>query len=282
MQGLFHSYYALVLAPPIAGLVAVGGAAVWQRRSDRRGRGVLALAVAGTAAWCWVVLQRTPAFAPGLAAVVLVAGLAAALLLLRPTGLRGRLGATVAAAALLAALGGPVAFAADSVASPHSGASTSAGPRLPPPGVEAVAGGRGPGVNGPGPRGPEGPPGGTHGGSAPNRALVALLTHARTRWSAATPGSAAAAALELATGTPVMAIGGYSGTDPVPSLAGFRADVAAGRVHYFIAEPGRPRGGSAGAPALINAWVGARYRPSVVGGARVYDLLPARTNVPRA
>ena len=31
-----------------------------------------------------------------------------------------------------------------------------------------------------------------------------------------------------------MAVGGFNGTDPAPTLAEFQHDVADGRIHYFI------------------------------------------------
>ena len=35
-------------------------------------------------------------------------------------------------------------------------------------------------------------------------------------------------------GTPVMAVGGFNGTDPAPTLAQFQALVAARKIHYFV------------------------------------------------
>ena len=59
------------------------------------------------------------------------------------------------------------------------------------------------------------------------------------QWSAATNGSQSAAALEIASGTSVMAIGGWSG-DPVPTLEQFVDDVHAGKITYYV-EAGRGR-----------------------------------------
>ena len=60
-------------------------------------------------------------------------------------------------------------------------------------------------------------------------ALVTLLKNAGTTWSAATIGSQSAAPLELQSGTAVIAIGGFSGSDNAPTLAQFKALVAAGK-----------------------------------------------------
>ena len=58
------------------------------------------------------------------------------------------------------------------------------------------------------------------------------------RWVAAAVGANTAAGYQLGSGEPVMAIGGFNGTDPDPSLATFEKLVAEGKVHYFIAGGG--------------------------------------------
>jgi len=75
-----------------------------------------------------------------------------------------------------------------------------------------------------------------------------------------------------------MAIGGFNGTDPAPTLAQFQADVAAGRIHFFIAGGlgGGFGGGQATATAStatqITSWVTSRFSAATVGGTTVYDL----------
>jgi hypothetical protein len=49
------------------------------------------------------------------------------------------------------------------------------------------------------------------------------------RWVAATLGANSAAGIQLATGDPITAIGGFNGTDPTPTLAHFQAYVAQAR-----------------------------------------------------
>ena len=58
------------------------------------------------------------------------------------------------------------------------------------------------------------------------------------RWVAAAIGSNSASGYQLATGDPVMAIGGFNGTDPAPALAAFERYVSEGDIHYFIAGGG--------------------------------------------
>ena len=87
-------------------------------------------------------------------------------------------------------------------------------------------------------------------------------------------GAQRAASLELASATSVIAIGGFTGSDPAPTLAQFQAFVAAGEVHYFIAggNDGGPGGG--GGSAIANS-VAAHYTATTVGGTTVYDLTQA-------
>jgi 4-amino-4-deoxy-L-arabinose transferase-like glycosyltransferase len=109
--------------------------------------------------------------------------------------------------------------------------------------------------------------------STPSTALVALLDQNASRytWVAAAVGANSAAGVQIATGNPVMAIGGFNGTDPTPSLAQFEQDVAAGNIHYFLAggQGGSSRGGASGS---IATWVAAHFTARSVGGVTVYDL----------
>jgi hypothetical protein len=79
--------------------------------------------------------------------------------------------------------------------------------------------------------------------------LTALLTGDGTRWAAATVGSQSAAEMELATGSSVMAIGGWSGSDDAPTLERFQASVAAGGIRWFVAGGNEGGGPGRTAPA---------------------------------
>jgi 4-amino-4-deoxy-L-arabinose transferase-like glycosyltransferase len=96
------------------------------------------------------------------------------------------------------------------------------------------------------------------------------------RWAAATVGSESAAPLQLASGDPVMAIGGFNGSEGAPTLAGFQRLVAAGEIHYFVGANQASFGGGSGAAAQITAWVRAHFTAETVGGVTVYDLTRAR------
>ncbi|MFH7337108.1 ArnT family glycosyltransferase [Streptomyces sp. KHY 26] len=126
--------------------------------------------------------------------------------------------------------------------------------------------------------------GGLLDGADVGSAAKALLEKDASRytWVAASIGSQNAASYQLATGDPVMAIGGFNGTDPSPTLAQFKQYVAQGRVHYFIAggmgggmgggtEGGGPGRGS-GTGSQISSWVQSTFEKVTVGSATFYDL----------
>ncbi|MFI9245765.1 ArnT family glycosyltransferase [Streptomyces sp. NPDC053086] len=90
-------------------------------------------------------------------------------------------------------------------------------------------------------------------------------------WVAASVGSQNAAGYQLGTGDPVMAIGGFNGTDPSPTPAQFKKYVEDGRIHYFIAGGGMG-GGDSGTASRISAWVQSTFTKVTVGSATFYDL----------
>jgi hypothetical protein len=258
--------------------------------------------LAGTAMWAYMLLDRAPSWQPWLRVVVLIGGLACATALAVPVRSRSRTGLVVAAVAIALGLAAPAAYALDTAATPHRGAIPSAGPQ------GGGFGGRGPGGRPgafpgrgfPGPGFPAGrlpadgvpagsPPGGRRGGSGgiggllngttSNTALNTLLTHNADRytWVAAAIGSNTAAGYQLATGHPVMPIGGFNGSDPSPTLAQFQQYVAHGKIHYFIGGGGFPgQNGGSSTSRQIATWVQQNFTPTTAGGTMVYDLTAAR------
>jgi hypothetical protein len=93
-------------------------------------------------------------------------------------------------------------------------------------------------------------------------------------WAAAAVGSNTAAGYQLAAGLPVMAVGGFNGTDPSPTLAQFQELVAAKKIHWFVGSAGSDRAQSGGseAAAAIAVWVQEHYTATTVGGTTLYDL----------
>jgi hypothetical protein len=92
-------------------------------------------------------------------------------------------------------------------------------------------------------------------------------------WVAATIGGQNSASYQLATGYPVMAVGGFNGTDPSPTLEAFKALVAQGKIHYYIpSEPDGAQNGGSNVSSDISSWVSSTFTAQTVGDTTVYDL----------
>ena len=290
-QGIIHPYYSVALAPPIGALVGIGSGLLWSRRADLFARLALAAALAVSSVWAFVLLGRTPQWHPSLRAAVIVVGLVSAVLVVVMPHSRRRIAVLVAAAGLAAALAGPAAYTLQTISTTHAGAIPSAGPALAsslrgglPGGPQAPGFNAGappaPGFNAGGPALPGPFAGGRPGAgflesTRPGANIVALLKAGSSgySWAAATVDANNAAGYQLSTGKPVMAIGGFNGTDPAPSLAQFRGYVGDGKIHYFIAGGRGPRGaGSSSTSGQITAWVQANFSSRSVDGVTVYDL----------
>jgi hypothetical protein len=88
-------------------------------------------------------------------------------------------------------------------------------------------------------------------------------------------GATQAASLELATNTSVIALGGWNGGDPYPTLAQFQDMVAKGQIGYYIAGGGMRGGGGFGGQggnSEVAAWVQANFQAQTVGNSTVYKL----------
>ncbi|WP_422935420.1 ArnT family glycosyltransferase [Sinomonas sp. P47F7] len=116
--------------------------------------------------------------------------------------------------------------------------------------------------------------GGLLGATTPSSALVtALQTDAsKYTWAAAVVGSNNAAGYQLATQLPVMAIGGFNGTDPAPTLAQFQQLVKEGKIHYFIAASLMQGSTGSNDAQQIEQWVEANFQAQTIGNATVYAL----------
>ncbi|MFF2314695.1 glycosyltransferase family 39 protein [Arthrobacter sp. NPDC058097] len=310
MGGTVHPYYAVALAPAIAALVGMGAVELWRGRAHLPARITLAAAVLAASAWSPVLLGRDATWLPSIRVAVVILGvLAAAALLLGldslkavPARFRKTATATVVAVSLLAGGLGSTAWTFATAAQPHSGSIPTSGPTasaMGGPGGRAgfagpgtsdsgLADGSGPAPNGStdggtafGGNAPDGTaPGGTFPGGAmgpdgagtANSELTALLKESTAKWSGIVSGASQAASLELATGTSVIALGGWNGGDPYPTLAQFREMVANGEIGYFISGGGMGGGGGRGGNSEVATWVAANFQAQTVGNSTVYKL----------
>jgi 4-amino-4-deoxy-L-arabinose transferase-like glycosyltransferase len=303
MEGIFHEYYTVALAPAIAALVGIGADLLWRRRTRPTATVMLGTVVALTALWSAILLGRAPDWNPWLRPVVLGCGVVVGGLMIVTRWLPLRVANGVALAAVAVCLAGPTAWTLQTVVTPYSGAIVTAGP--------AVSSGVGPGgLGGPGGRfppagdiDPENLPTVPGGGAMPDGGpipggnmpdfggaggiaglldatepsdgvIAALADHADDYvWVAATIGSTSAASFQLATEQPVMSVGGFNGSDPSPTLQQFQRYVADGQIHWFIGGGGfgTAMGGS-DESASISEWVTANFAPVTIDGMTMYDL----------
>ncbi|MDT7798493.1 MAG: hypothetical protein QOI78_1926 [Actinomycetota bacterium] len=247
MSGIVHPYYSVALAPAIAAMVAISGRALWQGRANLAPRAVLAGMVVATAVWSFILLDRTPDWFPALRWIIAVLGVLTGTVLVMGVPPVRRLVAVLAAAVVLTLGVSSAAYGVETASVAHSGSIPTSGPTS-----SAMGGGFG------------------GGDESASGAVGKLLAATTTKWAAATTGSQSAASLELASGKAVIGIGGWSGSDPAPTLDEFKAYVAAGEVKYFI-DGGRG-GGPGGGSSEITDWVTANFTATTVDGSTVYDL----------
>ena len=280
MAGIFHEYYTVALAPAVAALVAIGGLVLWQHRTRPAAAMTAAFTLAMTGAVAFTLLGRTSDFVPWLRWIVIVTCTVAAVLLVVAALLPRRVATAVTVAAFLAVLAGPTAYSVATAATPHTGSIVTAGPNnggaMPGAGGFGPAGGRtGTGAaTDTGQQPPGGGGGGLLNGSESTEQIDALLEQDSEgyTWAAAAIGSNTAAGYQLSTELPVLAIGGFNGSDPSPTLEQFQRYVADGEIHYFIASGGGGMGPGGGTSTEISAWIEENFAAQTVDGVTIYDL----------
>lgn len=213
--GIIHRYYLVMLVPPIAALTGIAVSAVAGLSGTRRVI-VAVAALALTAAVALNAVAAVPGAWPLLTPLVVGAGAIAALgIALVPR--RPELGRALALTCV--ALAAPPLLWATT---PLDGGAAG----LPYASPELLRGG--------GPR----PPVGAGPGTAADGGLASFLAAQwrGERFIAAAGSATTAAPLIIATGLPVMAIGGFSGSDPILDRPAFARRVADGEVRFVIAD----------------------------------------------
>ncbi len=285
MQGGMHAYYTLAIGPAVAATFALGVHEAWRRRDEAFGRIAAAALVLATAGWAFVLLQRNSEWLPWLRWILLTVAALATLGLLAGAfpavsrRLRTRTTSVLVIVGVLAGLGGSTAYAAATLPQAHVGGGPTVGPAEPE-------------KSGPANEVRRAVTAFLDGSTEPQ--VVELLRNTTTTWSAAVDRSSTAASLELASRTPVIAIGGFTSDDPVPTLPDFEYLVSTHQVTYYLAqevklpdawkvadqpgiipEPGQHTGNGLWRPTGnkdIAEWVAVHYTPVHFGNVAVYDL----------
>jgi 4-amino-4-deoxy-L-arabinose transferase-like glycosyltransferase len=276
VASFFHSYYLVTVGPPIAALAAIAIVGLWRESRARSWLGwLLPVAVLGTALVQADLLSDYPTWSAWLTPLVIgAAALAAAGLLYGLVGERVHGSLAVARAAgglaIVALLLTPAMWSAYTVSSTRGGGVPAAGPQ--------AAGTRGSGFGAPRGGAPNassrgGGPAGFGfgpGGNTSSAVIDYLLANqGSTPYLVATTDSNTAAPIILATGKPVMSLGGFSGGDPIVSADQFASLVSSGEVRYVLI--GRGGGGSfggRGATGAIMSWVEANGTPVTIAGSQ--------------
>lgn len=271
-SGIIHEYYAIALAPALAALVAIGTSIGWAQRDRLSARLLLAAGLISAAVTtAWVMAQAGGWYAvTGL--ILGGVGAVAAVALGSPYALDRTVGRTALITAAAAILIGPAIFSGQTALASQSGSLPAISPVL--AGSSVGGPGGGPGAA------PQGGAGGAMGGlldapSVGSELAATLNADAEDyTWVAAGVGSQTTAGYQLATGNPVLPIGGFNGTDPSPTLEQFQQYVADGEVHYFIGGNGGfgPAAGGSSASSEITAWVERNFTEVTVDGVVLYDL----------
>ena len=233
-KGLFHPYYVAFLAPAMGGMAGVAVAGHWRSFLAASRVALLApAALLATAALEAAILRRTPDYNAWLVPVVLVAaGACSAVLIyeaLRPARDPRRVAAALAVT-VGALLLPPLFWTSIALEDPLNAT------------LPFVA---------PAPAGPDGVPFAAGATAQTDARLVAYLQAQRggSRFLVATESAMNATPIIIATGEAVMAMGGFSGTDPALSVRELAAMVEAGTVRFFLLGgaplPAGPRGGNA-------------------------------------
>ncbi|MEO5724610.1 MAG: glycosyltransferase family 39 protein [Ilumatobacteraceae bacterium] len=261
-KGIFHPYYTVQLAPAVAALAGAGAIALWQLgRNHASLRLILPVAIAVTAGLAVGMLRRSPSYASGLRTAIVIGGAVACAGLVAGTIARHRRLVIVAAgAAAVTLLAAPLAYSMTTVANPGSGSMVIAGPAVRGLGLGGLIFGQH--LTVPARRGDTG-----------QQTLVSYLEAHRgnAEFIVAAVGASTTEPIIIASGLPVLTIGGFNGSDPAPTLAEFQGLVAAGRVRYLLTGAYGVRGGRASSGSILG-WATEHGTLLRVGGMALYDL----------
>jgi 4-amino-4-deoxy-L-arabinose transferase-like glycosyltransferase len=302
MRGIFHPYYTVALAPPVAALVGIGLTLLWAKRERWWARASLVSTVLVTAGTAWTVLGYDDDFLPWLRWAIMGVAIVAAfgLFFLAGKSPQSRSGRVLTSVPVLlgfaSALAGPAAFVENTLE--HSGEQSAMGLPFagPVPSSWYYSGWNYPqflarveeGCFG----GPamlaeraqmqerwaeRGSAGGLLGPAEPDPELVAMLRQNADAytWVAATVGSSPAAGYQLSTRPPVMPLGGFNGSDPFPTFEQFQRYVAEHRMHYYLAPDDETMDEFAPSDSVkaIHHWAKERFTlVRAFDSVEVYDL----------
>ena len=260
-SGTIHPYYVVAMAPAVAALVGIGVPYIWQAYTRRtKVARILPLSIALTTILSIIMLGYSN-YWPWLMWLVMITGGVATILTLLPLSQTKRLKQIILGLAITAGMAAPIVFSVSTVATAHSGSIPTAGP-----GASAMSS--------------------TNNESArAESTLVSFLLENRhgTTWLATVNSTNESAPIQLSSGQPVMAIGGFNGSDSTLTLSQLKQLVKQGKVRYYVVnsrqgKSGGPSGmGGSSSNSEILAWMKSTGSKVDYGSTQytVYDLAAA-------
>lgn len=251
-SGTIHPYYVVAMAPAVAALVGIGVPYIWKAYTRRTHVWwIVPLTIATTTITSVIMLGYRNDWTI-LMWIVGVAGVAATgITVILPPRISKRLRRMALACAVISACAAPIAYSISTVLVAHSGSIPTAGPN-----ASAMNN--------------------TNNETAFAEAALVKFLLANQRgamWIAAVDSANTSAPIQLSTKQPVMAIGGFNGSDSVLTLQSFKQLVTTGKVRYYVVD-NSSRGGGSGGNSDIAQWAAASGTKVDYGGSQytVYDL----------
>jgi 4-amino-4-deoxy-L-arabinose transferase-like glycosyltransferase len=214
VSGIFHSYYAIMLAPALGAMVGVGFAQLWAWGADQKWAGAaLAISAAVTIGFQYFASVQYNEFSwwMGTSAALLLVGIA--LLFFQKRLAYLTLLAAMTIIPLYWTAMTTVSSANQNLPSAYAGGYQQAGPD---------------GINRPR------QPGGQGAGMDEDMLTFLEANTADVKYLLAVPSAQNGSTLVLQTGRPVLFMGGFSGSDPVVTAEDLSAMVANGELRYIL------------------------------------------------
>lgn len=251
-SGTIHPYYVVAMAPAVAALVGIGVLYIWKAYTRRTHVWwIVPLTIVTTTITSVIMLGYRNDWTI-LMWIVGVAGVAATgIAVILPPRISMRLRRMMLACAVISAGAAPIAYSISTVMAAHSGSIPTAEPN-----ASAMNN--------------------TNNEAASAEAALVkflLANQQGAMWIAAVDSANTSAPIQLSTKQPVMAIGGFNGSDSALTLQSFKQLVATGKVRYYVVDS-RSRGGGPGGNSDIAQWAASLGVKIEYGGTQyaVYDL----------
>ena len=262
-SGTIHPYYVVVLAPAIAALVGISLPLIIQLYRNDKNTWLLPMTVMITDLTAAILLSMSGL--TGLMWVIIGLGTISSLFLLLAKSLPKVYQSSVqkidirrtillkvgSVLSIITVLATPVYYTVATVTQAHVGSIPTAGPSS-----TALMGSN------------------NEDAEAENALVTFLLANSSgTTWIAAVNSANESAAIQISTGMPVAALGGFNGSDPVLTLAQFKEYVASGKIKYYVTSSHGMGGGPGGSSEIVS-WIKQNATVVNYGGSEytVYQL----------